>query len=212
MVVKRATKDQEKAILETALLNVFKDTESPDIFKIRDLLTRLARLTPKPNKLVAGNWIIYWASREGCVDRAFTSGCAKDVWWLELQEFVLRLSRRKEGKKAEAFEILRKVGPYPNQSNSLRGEYTTSGVNGLQIKFTEFKTDDGNEVELADGTVVTEKVIDLDVIYASPKILAVQSTENETGECDFYVMNAVDSIENECARQVGEERRRFFFN
>jgi len=212
LAVKRATKKQETAILETALLNLFKDTEAPDIFKIRDVLTRLARLTPKPNTAVSGNWIILWASREGCVDKTFTSGATNDVWWLELQEYVLRLSRRKEGRIAEAFEILRKVGPFPNQSNSLRGTYTTNGTNGLQITFTEFKTDDGSEVKLADDSVVKKKEVDLDVIYSSKNILAMQTTEEATGECDFFVLTPVDSIENECARQLGEERRRFFFN
>ena len=88
---------------------------------------RLAKTNKKPNQNLAGDWIIFWASREGCqkprllrlqkemprgVDKLFGTGMTDEGWWLQLQddfvcceslceslceEYLLRLSSKKQG-------------------------------------------------------------------------------------------------------------------
>lgn len=207
---KPASNTEQAGLLEAALLDLFEDGGEPSIFKVRDCLTRLARLTKTPNTLVAGHWIIYWASREGVVDRIFGTGQTLKDDWLQLQEFLLRITSKKEGRVIEAAEIIRRVGPFPNQSNSLKGSYGIMGTNGLKIVFDRIKTDEEKDVEV-DGEKVSAKEIDVDVIYASKKVLAMQTTD-EGGECDFFVLTPIESLEQERNRLVGGERRRFFFN
>lgn len=202
-------KREEAAMLEAALLQLF-EKEEPDIFKVRELLTRLARLTPRPNTAITGDWIIFWASREGCVDRVFGTGVTEENWWLEMQEFLLRLSTRKEGRVVEAAEVLRKVGPFPNQSNSLKGTYVTQGTNGLRLVFNDISSDEGLEVEV-EGNKIKEKVVEVDVIYSSKGILAMQ-TMDDGGECDFFVLTPIRDLQREVNKLLGLERRRFFFN
>jgi len=207
-VQKQEERRRQAAMLESALLQLFQ-REEPNIIRVRDCLTRLARLDPRPNTAVKGDWIIFWASREGCVDRVFGSG-ATNEWWLNLQEFLIRLSSRKEGRLVEGIEIIRKVGPFPNQSNSLKGTYEPYGTNGLRINFTEIQSDDGKDVEV-EGKIVKDKAVEVDVIYSSPGILALQ-TQDEAGECDFFVLTPIDDLEREREKLLGLERRRYLLN
>lgn len=196
-------------MLESALLALF-EKEQPSIYKVRDCLTRLARFTSRPNQSVAGDWIIFWASREGCVDKTFGTGVTVDDVWLEMQEYLIRLGSRKEGRTCEGAEILRKVGPFPNLSNSMKGKYEITGTNGLRIIFDDIKTDEDKDVSVK-GENLKEKVVEVDVIYSSPAVIAMQ-TEDENGECDFYVLTPVRDLRREVNKFLGAERRRFLFN
>lgn len=209
---KRRTKDQlrdEVNMLESALLSLF-EKEQPSIYKVREILTRLASLVKRPNQAIAGDWIVFWASREGCVDKTFGTGVTEDDMWLQMQEFLLRFSSRKEGRTVQAAEVIRKVGPFPNLSNSMSGKYEIMGTNGLRMTFDEIQTDESKDVEVK-GAKITEKVVDVDVIYSSPQLIAMQ-TEDESGECDFYVLTPVRDIKREVNKLLGLERRRFFFS
>lgn len=207
---KRATKEQQATILEAALLTLFK-SDAPDIYEVRSCLTRLATLTTRPNSSIVGDWIIFWASKEGSVDTTFGTGITLNNWWLKLQEYLIRFRNRKEGRTVEAFEILRKVGPFPNQSTHLKGTYVAAGTNGLQIDFQDMRTDEGTDIKLADGTVMLKKSVVLDVIYSSPKILAIQA-QDSNGECDFFVLTPVEDVQREADRLTGQERRKYFLN
>ncbi|CAJ1429322.1 unnamed protein product, partial [Effrenium voratum] len=202
-------REMEVGMLEGALTTLFKRMEEPDIFKVREILMRLAKTNPRPNQKLTGDWIIFWASREGCVDKLFGSGVTEEGWWLQMQEYLLRLSNKKQGRKVEAIEIVRKVGPFPNQSNSLKGTYAASGTNRLKIVFTEMKTDEGKDIEPRGGK--DKMVVDVDVIYSSKNMIALQ-WEDANGECDFYVLTPVNSILEERDKYVGTSRARNFFN
>ncbi|CAK9011145.1 Uncharacterized protein SCF082_LOCUS10972, partial [Durusdinium trenchii] len=206
---RKKMKEMETGMLEGALKTLFRKMEEPDIFKVREILMRLAKTNQKPNQNLAGDWIIFWASREGCVDKLFGTGMTDEGWWMQLQEYLLRLGTRKEGRVAEAIEIVRKVGPFPNQSNCLKGTYMPSGTNRLKMIFTEFKTDDGKEMKARGDQ--EELVVDVDVIYSSKTMIALQ-WEDENGECDFYVLTRVNSILEERDKFVGTSRARTFFN
>ncbi|CAL1149278.1 unnamed protein product [Cladocopium goreaui] len=206
---RKKVKEMEVGMLEGALKTLFKRMDEPDIFKVREILMRLAKTNTKPNQNLAGDWIIFWASREGCVDKLFGTGMTDEGWWLQLQEYLLRLSTKKQGREAEAIEIVRKVGPFPNQSNSLKGTYVPSGTNRLKIIFTEFKTDDGKDMKPRGDQ--EEVVIDVDVIYSSKTMIALQ-WEDANGECDFYVLTRVNSIIEERDKFVGTSKARNFFN
>lgn len=186
------------------MLDLFQD-EEPSIYKVRDCLMRLSKNCPRPNQQIQGDWIIFWASREGCVDKLFGTGMT-EPWWMEMQEYLIRIGSRKEGRVVEAAEVIRRVGPFPNQSNSLKGTYSIAGTNSLQFRFTEIKTDDEKEIEGC-----KEKVIDVDVIYSSANMVALQY-EDTSGECDFYVLTPVEDLTREVNRLVGAERARYFFN
>ena len=84
----------------------------------------------------------------GGVDKLFGTGMTDEGWWLQLQEYLLRLSTKKQGREAEAIEIIRKVGPFPNQSNRLKGSYVPSGTNRLKMIFKEFTTDEGKDMKV----------------------------------------------------------------
>lgn len=196
--------------MEAALLTLFK-SDAPDIYEVRSCLTRLATLTTRPNSSIVGDWIIFWASKEGSVDTTFGTGITLNNWWLKLQEYLIRFRNRKEGRTVEAFEILRKVGPFPNQSTHLKGTYVAAGTNGLQIDFQDMRTDEGTDIKLADGTVMLKKSVVLDVIYSSPKILAIQA-QDSNGECDFFVLTPVEDVQREADRLTGQERRKYFLN
>lgn len=205
----KKAKELEVEMLEGALLQLFDRGDDPDIYKVREILMRLAKTNPRPNQTVAGDWIIFWASREGCVDKLFGTGMTNDGWWMKLQEYLIKFGSRKGGRILEAAEVIRKVGPYPNQSNSLKGIYTVAGTNRLQITFNEMKTDGGSELPFPNNE--KEKVIVLDVVYSSPKMVCLQ-WEDENGECDFYVLTPVENIYSEVDRLVGTTRARYFFN
>eukprot|EP00931_Biecheleriopsis_adriatica_P122796 TRINITY_DN97839_c0_g1_i1.p2 TRINITY_DN97839_c0_g1~~TRINITY_DN97839_c0_g1_i1.p2 ORF type:complete len:294 (+),score=56.10 TRINITY_DN97839_c0_g1_i1:55-936(+) len=206
---KRKMKEMEAGMLEGALLTLFQRMEdAPDIYKVREILGKLAKLNPRPNQNLAGDWIIFWASREGCVDKLFGTGMTDEGWWMQLQEFLLRLGPSKKGRIAEAAEIIRKVGPFPNQSNSLKGKYAPTGTNRLRIIFDEIKTDDGKELTVREGE---RKVVDCDVIYSSKTMMALQ-WEDANGECDFYVLTPVDDIKKKVDEFVGTAKARTFFN
>lgn len=205
----KKAKELEVEMLEGALLQLFDRGDDPDIYKVREILMRLAKTNPRPNQTVAGDWIIFWASREGCVDKLFGTGMTNDGWWMKLQEYLIKFGSRKGGRIIEAAEVIRKVGPYPNQSNSLRGIYTVAGTNRLQITFNEMKTDGGSDIPFPNNE--KEKVIVLDVVYSSPKMVCLQ-WEDENGECDFYVLTPVENIYSEVDRLVGTTRARNFFN
>lgn len=212
----REKKEAEAAMLEAVLLKMFDESDEPDILQMRETITRLAMLTPLPNSQVVGDWIIYWASREGCVDRVFGTGMTIEAdgvfgfGGMQMQEFLLHFSSKKEGRACEGAEIIRKVGPFPNQSNSLKGKYVIAGTRGLRIEFTGISTDEGNDVELK-GEKVSEKVIELEVLYSSKNIVAMQA-QDEKGEYDFFVLTPIEDLEKEANRLLGGERRRFFFN
>lgn len=196
-------------MLESALLALF-EKETPSIYKVRDCLTRLARLASRPNQALAGDWIIFWTSRQGAVDKTFGTGLSLEDDWVEMQEYLIRIGSRKDGRKFEGAEVLRKVGPFPNFSNSMRGKYEIMGTNALRVTFTDIKTDEDKDVEVG-GNVLKEKVVDVDVIYSSPALIAMQ-TEDASGECDFYVLTPVRDVQREVNKFLGLERRRFFFN
>lgn len=197
-------------MLEAALLDLLYETDEPDILKVRDCLTRLSQLNPTPNTTIQGNWIIYWASKEGVVDKVFGTGVTIDDDWLTMQEFLFRITSKKEGRVIEGAEIIRRIGPFPNQSNSLKGKYAIAGTNGLRIIFDMIQTDDEKDVEVK-GEIVSTKEIVVDVIYSSKELVAMQTTD-DGGECDFFVLTPIEDLEKERNRLVGGERRRYFFN
>merc|ERR1712176_1044747 len=125
-------------------------------------------------------------------------GITIDDMWMHMQEYLIRIGSRKEGRVVEAAEILRRVGPFPNQSNSLKGTYVVNGTNGLQINFNKIATDE-------------EKKVDVDVIYSSQAMIAIQ-TLDEGGECDFFVLTPIKDLQRRLNKELGLERRRFFFN
>jgi len=204
-----ASKEEEAKMLEAALLKLF-EYDEPDIFKVRDILSRLARLSKKPNAQIFGDWMIFWASARGCVDKVFGTGVTFKDQWVTLQEYLLRLSTKKEGRLVEAAEVLRRVGPFPNEHNIMKGVYAVSGTTTLRITFDDIKTQSDKKLELPDGA--TEKIIDLNVIYSSKGILAMQYTDEESGECDFFVCTPVDDMQTELKKLLGLDRRRFLFN
>ena len=63
---RKKVKEMETGMLEGALKTLFQRMDEPDIFKVREILMRLAKTNKKPNQNLAGDWIIFWASREGC--------------------------------------------------------------------------------------------------------------------------------------------------
>merc|ERR1711982_76144 len=89
--------------------------------------------------------------------------------------------------------VLRRVGPFPNQSNTMKGTYKATGTTGLTMEFTDIQTDQGKHVELENGLRIADKQVVLDCIYSSKTMLAFQSQE-EDGECDFYVCTPLDNI------------------
>jgi len=206
---RKKMREMEVEMMEGALKTLFKRMDEPDIYKVREILMRLAKTNPRPNQNLTGDWVIFWASREGCIDKLFGSGMTDEGWWMQLQEYLLRFGKKKEGRVCEAIEIIRKVGPFPNQSNCLRGKYECSGTNRLKIVFKEMKTDDGKDLEFREGK--DKMVVDVDVIYSSKKMIAIQ-WEDSNGECDFYVLNRVSDIIAERDKFVGTSRARFFFN
>lgn len=211
--IKREEIAQTREEQESNILELFKLTEEPSIYTVRAALATLAKLCPRPNANIQGDWIIFWASREGCVDRVFGTGKTDVGWWYQMQEFLLRFGSKKEGKVCEAAEIIRRVGPFPNEANSLKGSYLTAGTTGLKIVFTEVKTVDGREIELQDGTFAKQKkIIKCDVIYSSEKMVALQAEDKKSGEFEFYILTPVENIRTEVNRLLGAERARFLFN
>jgi len=210
----KKAREMEVEMMEGALLQIF-ERDTPDIYKVREILMRLSRTQKQPNQGVVGDWIIFWASREGCVDRLWGTGMTSEGWWLPpiMEEFLLQFGTKKDGRTMAGAEILRKVGPFPNQSNSLKGTYAVAGTNRLVITWTEMKTDDGKEVRFKDkeGANAEEKVVDIDVIYSSPKMVVLQE-EDANGECDFYVLTPVENLQSEVDRLVGTTRAKTFFN
>jgi len=200
-------KEEQAAVIEGAILQLFQD-EEPSIYKVRDCLASLGKLVKKPNTSVAGDWIIFWASREGSVDKVFGPGVTKD-WWLQMPEYLIRFSTKQGGRVVEAAEVIRKVGPFPNQSNSLKGVYSVAGTNGLQIKYNKIQTDEEEDLPIPGGG--EEMVIDVDVIYSSKTMLALQ-WQDTSGECDFFVLTPVEDTQRELDKLTGAERARFFFN
>mmetsp|Transcript_88200 Transcript_88200/g.227416 ORF Transcript_88200/g.227416 Transcript_88200/m.227416 type:complete len:326 (+) Transcript_88200:54-1031(+) len=202
----KEAKEEEAARMEGELLDLF-NLEQPDIYEMRSLLTKLAKLSKRPNQTITGDWIIFWASKEFAVDKVFGTGMTGgDAWWMQMQEYLLRIGSRKEGRPVEAYECVRRVGPFPNQSNRMQGTYEITGTNGLQLNFTEIQTDDEKEI---DGC--KEKTVNVDVIYSSKKILAMQY-EGADGECDFFVCTPVADVRKMTDKLMGAERARFFFN
>eukprot|EP00933_Yihiella_yeosuensis_P063303 TRINITY_DN66412_c0_g1_i1.p1 TRINITY_DN66412_c0_g1~~TRINITY_DN66412_c0_g1_i1.p1 ORF type:complete len:337 (+),score=49.33 TRINITY_DN66412_c0_g1_i1:40-1011(+) len=202
----RKAKDMEVTMLEGSLLQIFDQRDEPDIFKMREIMMRLAKLCARPNQTITGDWIIFWASRDGCVDKLFGTGMTKE-WYFILQEYLLRFKKLKNRGKVirycEAHEILRKVGPFPMQSNCFKGSYKAEGPHQLQITFNDIRTDDDKPiVEKEDGN---DKEIVLDIIYSSPKLLIFQS-EDDNGECDFYVCTPIDDIIKKRDKLVGADK------
>jgi len=214
--LKVVEKAERAKILEAALLQLFQD-EEPDILSVRECLARLAKLCPKPNAVIAGDWIIFWASREGAVDKIFGTGITVDNGWLVMMEFLLRFTDKKGGRICEGAEVLRKVGPFPNSYNTLRGTYTAQGTSGITITFDSVRDQaDEKDVEVKDVEGVVqkngEKVVELNIIYSSPQIIAMQWAD-ESGECDFFVMTpCAVGMNTELNKLLGAERSRFFFN
>mmetsp|Transcript_40033 Transcript_40033/g.95610 ORF Transcript_40033/g.95610 Transcript_40033/m.95610 type:complete len:289 (-) Transcript_40033:75-941(-) len=206
---RKKMREMEIEMMEGALKTLFARMDEPDIYKVREILMRLAKTNPRPNQNLAGDWIIFWASREGCIDKLFGTGMTDEGWWMQLQEYLLRFGKKKEGRVCEAIEIVRKVGPFPNQSNCLRGNYAISGTNRLKITFSEMKTDEGKDLEFREGK--KKMVVDVDVIYSSKKMIAIQ-WEDDNGECDFYVLTRVKDLIAERDKFVGTSRARYFFN
>lgn len=202
-------KEMEAQMLERGLLELFDRMEEPDIYKVREILMRLAKLTPKPNQKLAGDWIIFWASREGCVDKLFGCGATDEGWYMQLNEYMLRFSTAKKGRVVEAAEIIRKVGPFPDRSYRMKGKYTIQGVNGLKIVFTDLKEPDGKEMEARGGK--DKIVIDCDVLYSSKTMIAMQWEDNN-GECDFYVLTPVEDIDAKADEFTGVSKAKTFFN
>lgn len=200
----------EAQMLEAGLLELFDKMEEPDIYKVREILMRLAKLSSKPNQRLAGDWIIFWASREGCVDRLFGSGATDEGWYMQLNEYMLRFSTAKKGKIAEAAEIIRKVGPFPDRSYRFKGKYVVEGVNGLKIVFDDLKEPDGKAMKARGGK--NKLVIDCDVLYSSKTMLAMQ-WEDTNGECDFYVLTPVEEgIDERADLFTGVAKAKTFFN
>ncbi|CAE6938787.1 unnamed protein product [Symbiodinium natans] len=206
---RKKMREMEVEMMEGALKTLFARMDEPDIYKVREILMRLAKTNPRPNQSLAGDWIIFWASREGCIDKLFGTGMTDEGWWMQMQEYLLRFGKKKEGRVCEAIEIIRKVGPFPNQSNCLRGKYAISGTNRLKITFKEMKTDEGKDLEFREGK--DKLVVDVDVIYSSKNMIAIQ-WEDANGECDFYVLTRVSNIIAERDKFVGTSRARYFFN
>lgn len=206
---RKKMREMEIEMMEGALKTLFARMDEPDIYKVREILMRLAKTNPRPNQTLTGDWIIFWASREGCIDKLFGTGMTDEGWWMQLQEYLIRFGKKKEGRICEAIEIVRKVGPFPNQSNCLRGKYAISGTNRLKITFSEMKTDEGKDLEFREGK--KKMVVDVDVIYSSKKMIAIQ-WEDDNGECDFYVLTRVKDLIAERDKFVGTSRARYFFN
>eukprot|EP00930_Biecheleria_cincta_P084347 TRINITY_DN73832_c0_g1_i1.p1 TRINITY_DN73832_c0_g1~~TRINITY_DN73832_c0_g1_i1.p1 ORF type:complete len:296 (-),score=52.59 TRINITY_DN73832_c0_g1_i1:205-1092(-) len=203
-------KEMEAQMLERGMLELFDKMEEPDIYKVREILMRLAKLSSKPNQKLAGDWIIFWASREGCVDRLFGSGATDEGWYMQLNEYMLRFSPAKKGRVVEAAEIIRKVGPFPDRSYRMKGKYSIQGINGLKIEFTELREPDGKEMKARGGK--DKLVVDCDVLYSSKTMIAMQ-WEDSNGECDFYVLTPVEEgIDAKADEFTGVSKARTFFN
>eukprot|EP00929_Paragymnodinium_shiwhaense_P016733 TRINITY_DN12535_c0_g1_i1.p1 TRINITY_DN12535_c0_g1~~TRINITY_DN12535_c0_g1_i1.p1 ORF type:complete len:315 (+),score=75.24 TRINITY_DN12535_c0_g1_i1:61-1005(+) len=188
ITTKLQTKDQQAALLESVLLTLFQ-ADTPDIFRVRDCLTRLARLDPRPNSSIAGEWMIFWASKEGCVDQIFGTETTIDDPWKKIKEYMIRFTGKKQGRFVEGAEIVQPVGPFPNRQNSLFGKYAIMGTTSMRITFDDVQDDEKKAITFKDGA--KEKVIDLNVIYASKRLVAMQWSD-ESGECDFFVLTPVE--------------------
>jgi len=171
-----------------------------------------------PNLKMPGDWEFLWASNQASVDRFFGSGYTDDSWQYNLCEYLLRVERKKknrgeiessnEGSKCEAFEIIRKAGPYPDQYNCLKGKWAAADENRLQLVFNQAETDTGNPLTFRHKK--KRMVVRLMVIYAS-KTLAALQTEDEEGKCDFYVMKHIEDIETRRDELIGITKNETFF-
>jgi hypothetical protein len=206
-------------MLEASLLKLFDETDEPDIFVMRETLSRLAGLVPKPNADIIGSWIIYWANREGATDRVFGTGATIEengafglgFGGKVLQEFLIRFFPKREGRRVEAAEIIRKLGPFPNESNVMKGSYEAEGTRGLSIKLDDIKTLAGEEVEVK-GEKIASKKIQLDVLYASKTMVALQAEGEQEGDFEFFVLTPIEDMNRKQEQLLGLERRRFLFN
>jgi len=197
-------------------MKLFDETDLPDIFLMREILGRLSRFDPTPNRNIQGDWIIYWASKERAVDEIFGTGItidSEDMFGfgaLVLDEFLLQFSSRKQGRKVLGVEVAKKTGPFPNQSNVLKGTHSIVGTRGLKIQFDDIKTAGADDVEVK-GEKILSKTVEVDVLYASKGMIALQ-TEAEAGEYDFFVLTPIDDIYSKHEQLLGQHRRRFLFN
>jgi len=206
----------EKEMLESVIKELFDRSDEPDIFQVRDCLSRLARLSKRPNTTISGDWVIFWASREGCVDRLFGSGITEEEGGIGgffkyvTQEYYIRIGSRKDGRSVEGAEVLRKVGPFPNQFNSFKGTYEVIGTTGLRIVFNKIQTDEEKDLEVK-GEVLSEKTIEVDVIYSSKGMVCLQK-QDSAGEFDFFVLTPVEDVNVEVNKLLGAERKGLFFS
>merc|ERR1719253_263792 len=124
-----------------------------------------------------------------------------------MQEYLLRFSTRREGRKVVGVEVIRKTGPFPNQANLMKGTYQIAGTRGLTITYNDIQTEGDEDVEV-DGKKVLSKTVELDVLYASDGLVAFQTE----GEEDFFVLTPIEDIRQKQSQLLGRERARFFFN
>jgi len=211
---RREKLQKEVKLLEGVLLELL-EKDVPNIFKVREILARLSKTQKKPNQKLDGDWMLFWASRDLIVEKVWSTGVHMKNDLTELKEIVLRLGGRKEGRLIEATEIYSRVGPFGNFANTLLGTYAVDGPTALQIRFDQFKDyvmegDEAADIDLPDGQ--KEKILDLDVIYSSKKLIALQSSETENGECDFYILTKVPGYEEQVKEFLGLNRVRTLFN
>jgi len=201
---------KEVRLLEGVLLELLEDKDEPNIYKVREILARLSKTQKRPNQKLDGDWEVYWASRDSIVEKVWGTGLTVGDALVELKEIVLQLGNRKAGRVVEAAEITSRIGPFPNTANLMKGQYSAEGATSVELVFDMFEDLNGEPIELPGG--LRKKVLNLDVIYASKNMIALQSQETSNNECDFYVLKAVEDYEMKRDEFLGLTRRKYFFN
>lgn len=152
---------QATAIIET-LEEIFAE-EKRDInlilSKLQELCslggTGLRQISAAPSRV---DFRMVWAGSDASVCHIGT-GLHK-VPLARLQEIFMTIGKN----RIEINEVIRILGPFPNVKNILKGD-TTSDSNLLKIKYTSMI--DGTGKEILAGKDENERIVDLDVVYAS---------------------------------------------
>mmetsp|Transcript_5515 Transcript_5515/g.13719 ORF Transcript_5515/g.13719 Transcript_5515/m.13719 type:complete len:118 (-) Transcript_5515:49-402(-) len=95
--------------------------------------------------------------------------------------------------KLEANEVLRVFGPFPSICNRLSGTYDFDASKGrLRVVYSEMFDGLGKQLAAKDGS--TQRVVDLTVKYAGPRVLVAASGPS------VLVFEKIPSIREELVR------------